>query len=187
MTENPPQVPVYKIGAVVLHPEGEQVLILRPKPKQQGEIPPFVLPRGSRAYAIPHADGSHTWQDARDDETARTHADALEPIEQTLTRELGEEAGVSPAQLAAAQVTDIGTRPFHSRSKGLYAIHWFVVRLDAAAAHAVMQQLPEDALELRWETVQNIKDMATKNEFSSGYVAVLEEVLMPIVECDNTI
>lgn len=186
------QIPVLKIGAVIVASHQSPVaskdtrsletgdrgletsiLILQPIPKRAGEVPAFVLPRGSRQYQ--DADGN--WHDARDAETGLRFHETLEPFARGLAREVEEEAGVTPAMLAAAQVRALGSRMFQSRTKGVYPIHWFVVQLDENAAQQVMMQKPIDALSVRWATLAEIKDMAARGEFSAGYVPVIEEAL----------
>lgn len=166
--------PVYKVGALVLRPaaQGMQVLIVRPQPKRPGEVPPFVLPRGSRQYR----DAEGNWHDARDGAIAQMQEAALEPLTATLLREIEEEAGVPPKILRKAKVHELGRREFASRSQQTYPVHWFVVVLDAAALpklHAV----PSDAMAVRWESPAEIEAMAAYNEFSSGYIPVIREAL----------
>ncbi len=190
--------PVLKIGAVVLKRVAShqspvaskaalndaspvtdyEILIVRPHPKTPGEVPPFVLPRGSRQYQ----DEAGAWHDARDMATGVKHAATLEPFKRALAREIEEEAGVSAQQLAAARVTELGAMNFASRSKGVYPIHWFVVTLAAADASALdtqiaSKQYPADATELRWASLEEIKTMAAQGEFSAGYVPVIEAAL----------
>jgi 8-oxo-dGTP pyrophosphatase MutT (NUDIX family) len=151
-----------------------QILIIRPIPKHKGEVPAFVLPRGSRQYR----DASGQWHDARDAATGEKHAATLEPLERALAREIEEEAGVSPAQLAAAWVYDLGRMDFQSRSKGVYPIHWFVVVPDVATAVQLDKQTPADALEVRFASLDAIKTMASRGEFSAGYIPVIEAALV---------
>lgn len=166
--------PIYKVGAIILHPvaRGMDVLIVRPQPKHAGEVPPFVMPRGSRQYR----DAQGEWQDARDAATARIHAATFEPLETTLIREIEEEAGVPPSVLRKASVYELGVRDFASRSKGVYAIHWFVVIL----AHDSLPRLhavPSDAMAVRWENLREVEMMAAHGEFSAGYVPVIREAI----------
>lgn len=169
-----PEPPVYKVGALILHraASGLEVLIVRPQPKHAGEVPPFVLPRGSRQYR----DAQGVWHDARDAATAAAHAAHLETLTGTLLREIEEEAGVPPNILRAAQLFELGVRDFASRSKGRYPIHWFVVVLGTAALpklHAV----PSDAMAVRWESLAEIEAMAKHGEFSAGYLPVIREAM----------
>ena len=188
MIADPP--PILKIGAVVLRGmtavdcaerrEGDavpfseyQILIVQPIPKKLGEVPPFVLPRGSRQYQA--ADGQ--WHDARDEATGLAHAATLEPYARGLQREIEEEAGITPTQLAAAQVIEMGDMLFQSRSKGIYPIHWFVVVVDGTLAQTLVQQVPVDALAVRWASLDAIKTMATCGAFSPGYIPVIEAAI----------
>lgn len=166
-----PDSPIIKVGAVVLRADGA-VLIHQPRPKKSGDVPAFVLARGSRQYQ----DATGDWIDARDLATAIAHRDALEPFTRTLKREVEEEAGVSEEMLGRAKVREMGTRDFQSRTKGIYPIHWFVVKLTPEDAQTVVTQpLPREALSIRWAGVDEIKAMATRGEFSAGYVPVIEE------------
>jgi 8-oxo-dGTP pyrophosphatase MutT (NUDIX family) len=150
-----------------------EVLILQPIPKKQGEVPAFVLPRGSRQYR----DAAGAWHDARDMATAEAHRDRLEPFSRALAREVEEEAGVTPDMLARANVRELGARAFQSRSKGVYPIHWFVVALADDDAATLTDHVPVDALSVRWATLEEIKAMAARGEFSAGYLPVIEEAL----------
>ncbi|MFZ4541632.1 MAG: hypothetical protein ACOYNL_07475 [Rickettsiales bacterium] len=169
---SPETLPVLKIGAVVLRADTRDVLIVQPVPKRVGEVPAYVMPRGSRQYL--HEDA---WHDARDAATGLQHQATLEPFERGLLREIEEEAGVTQAQVAQAQVRDIGVRYFQSRSKGVYPIYWFVVVLDARAAGDVVTRTPVDALHTCWAGLNEIQKMANRGEFSSGYLPIIEEAL----------
>ncbi|MBX9726435.1 MAG: hypothetical protein K2X09_04145, partial [Rickettsiales bacterium] len=74
------------LSVVTHHPPRTtyEILIIRPIPKQAGEVPPFVLPRGSRQYQ----DASGMWHDARDVATGFAHAATLEPFTRALAREI---------------------------------------------------------------------------------------------------
>jgi 8-oxo-dGTP pyrophosphatase MutT (NUDIX family) len=146
------------------------ILIIQPKPKRAGEVPPFVLPRGSRQYQ----DEAGAWVDARDVATGEKYQERLEPFTRCLTREVEEEAGVTPEMLARAEVRALGRLEFQSRSKGVYPIHWFVVTLADADAAGLADTVPVDALCVRWAGLDQIKGMAACGEFSAGYVEVIE-------------
>ena len=165
---------VIKVGAVVIRQVGDTfvVLTIRPQPKREGEVPPFVLPRGSRQYR----DEVGSWHDARDMETALQRIDQLEPFTRTLLREIEEEAGVPPAMLRRAAVYEMGARDFTSRSKAPYAIHWFVVVLETAMLPK-LRAVPSDAMAVRWEALREIEAMAKHGEFSPGYVPVIQEAM----------
>lgn len=150
-----------------------EILIIQPIPKHAGEVPPFVLPRGSRQYC----DAQGVWHDARDAATGAKHADTLEPFTRALAREIEEEAGVSGDMLARARVNELGAMAFQSRTKGNYPIHWFVVMPTAKDAALLDGQTPADATAVRWATLDEIKVMAARGEFSAGYVPVIEAAL----------
>ncbi len=167
--------PIYKVGIVLIAQEDARVLIIRPLPKHPGEIPKFVLPRGSRQYR----DASGEWRDARDEATAIAYAAMLEPLLRTLAREAEEEAGLSSNQLTALQqrgaVREMGARLFASSSKPPYMVHWFVAQLgDGDAAQLA---IPVDASEVRWATRAEIQSLADAEDFSTGYLPVIDEAL----------
>jgi hypothetical protein len=164
--------PVLKIGAVVVRAPHE-ILILQPIPKRAGEVPAFVLPRGSRQYQDAHGQ----WHDARDMATGEKYQATLEPFTRALAREIEEEAGVDGAMLARADVRELGRLEFQSRTKGVYPIHWFVVTLADADAAMLTNTVPEDALSVRWASLEEITAMAARGEFSAGYIPVIEAAL----------
>ena len=149
------------------------ILIIRPIPKHVGEVPAFVLPRGSRQYQ----DASGAWQDARDAQTGIANAHRLEPYARALMREIDEEAGVSGDMLARARVVELGAMDFASRTKGTYPIHWFAVMPVAEDAALLDQRIPVDATAVRWASLDEIKALAATEEFSPGYVPVIEAAL----------
>lgn len=149
------------------------ILILQPIPKRAGEVPSFVLPRGTRQYR----DASGAWHDARDAATGEMFRDSLEPFTRGLAREVEEEAGVTVEMLARAQVTPLGPLAFQSRSKGVYPIYWFIVALAESDAATLTDTLPIDALSVRWATLAELREMAARGEFSAGYVPVIERAL----------
>ena len=173
-----PSSPVIKVGAVILRSGlPAQFLIIQPKPKNSGEVPQFVLPRGSRQYQ----DATGNWHDVRDVVTGEKHAAQLEPFTRALEREVEEEAGISPEQLARAKVLELGRMEFQSRSKGVYPIHWFVVQPDAATAEGLTRQTPPDTLALRWATLAEAEKMATEGTFSAGYLPVMNAALSQMI------
>jgi 8-oxo-dGTP pyrophosphatase MutT (NUDIX family) len=175
---DPAAVPVYKVGAVFLRgldTEFPEVLIIRPKPKIEGELPPYVLPRGSRQYWDKGADGKKHYHDVRDAKTALAHAPHLEPLTRTLLRESYEEAGIHHQDLRQQEIYEVGPVDFTSK-KGTYPIHWFVV-LPSAAAQERMLPYPPDALETRWETVENIESLIEQGLFSPGYLPVIQSAV----------
>ncbi len=166
-------IPIYKVGAVLVH--GDRVLLVRPHPKNAGEVPPLVLPRGSRQYR----DAQGDWRDARDAETAQRHADTLEPLARALAREVEEEAGLPAALLPGLPTIDLGPMAFQSRSKGLYPVHWFQLTLDDAAVGALRP--PADASEVRWMTMEAVRAGIMGGTISAGYWPVIARVLGEVV------
>lgn len=174
---NPVLTPIYKVGIVLLREGADgqtEILIIRPHPKNPGETPRLVLPRGSRQYSYGEA-----WHDARDADTALAHADTLEPLQRTLLREAEEEAGLPAPELQrlldAGLVRELGPREFISRSKSPYLIHWFAGTIDTPALAAM--HAPMDATETHWATLAHIHALITANDFSAGYLSVIEEAL----------
>ena len=160
--------PVYKVGAVLLrqHAGVAEVFLLRPEPKQAGEKAPWVLPRGSRAYVDAHGNA----HDVRDAATAQMHRDRLEPLTQTLLRELHEEAGVPPhvlqASLAQGTLVALGARPYKT-----YEVYWYVLHADAAFCAAMVP--PADAEETCWATLGAMQALGV----AEGYQRVVREVM----------
>ncbi len=175
MSETSTSIPVLKIGAVIVHPVSRAILIMQAIPKNPGEVPAFVLPRGSRQYSVA-VNGMTEWHDARDEATGVAHAATLEPFMRGLMREIEEEAGVTETQLAASRVIELGDMLFQSRTKGVYPIHWFIVVPEATTAEALTLQVPVDALSIRWATLEEIKAMGPEG-FSAGYIPVIEAAL----------
>lgn len=168
-----PQPPVLKVGAVIIRPSDRAILIVQPIPKRAGEVPNFVLPRGSRQYEDAHGE----WHDARDAQTGETNRGSLEPFRRGLEREIEEEAGMTPAQLAKARVIEMGDMDFTSRTKGTYPVHWFVVMPDEATAQTMVEKVPVDAMATYWAGQDEIKVMAKVGIFSAGYLPVIEKAL----------
>jgi 8-oxo-dGTP pyrophosphatase MutT (NUDIX family) len=158
--------PIYKVGLILVR-NGREVFLLRPKPKHPGEVAPFVLPRGSRAYRA--ADG--TLQDVRDAATALRHQDHLEPLEETLLREAYEEAGIPTPLLqhaiAHGALAALGARPYKD-----YVVYWYVLHADAALCAAMVT--PLDAQETRWVTLSQMQELAVPE----GYQRVVREVVI---------
>ena len=172
-------IPILKIGAVILRVRDSAVLIVQPKPKTEGEIPPYVLPRGSRQYAVTK-NGKTEWHDARDEATGVKHEATLEPYARALAREIEEEAGITPAQLAAAQVVDLGPMDFKSRTKGIYPIQWFMVVPDEATVKTLTHTIPADALSTRWANFEAIIKLDDIGKFSTGYIPVIAAALREV-------
>ena len=168
--------PVLKIGAVIVRARDKAVLIVQPIPKTANEVPAYVLPRGSRQYAVVVNEKTE-WHDARDAATGAKHADTLEPYRRGLTREIEEEAGISAKQLAKARVVDMGAMDFKSRTKGIYPIYWFLVVPDEATSASLTHTTPADALSSRWASLEGIRKLADAGKFSAGYVPVIEKAL----------
>lgn len=169
---------VTKVGAVVLRTDGAAPRVLlvqpRPKPHTPEDMPPMGLPRGTRMYAL--ADGAMV--DANHDgNTPPPPGAVLEPLADTLVREVEEEAGVSADMLARATVYEMGTRRFASRKKAPYPLHWFVVRLHAEDAEAVTGAPLKDSLHVQWVTLGELRALVESGKASAGYVIVAEEGL----------
>jgi hypothetical protein len=168
--------PVLKIGAVIVRAHDKAVLIMQPIPKEENEIPAYVLPRGSRQYAVV-VNGESEWHDARDAATGLKHEQSLETFYRGLEREIEEEAGITREQLAKAQVIEMGAMDFKSRTKGIYPIHWFIVVPDEATVKAISRSTPVDALSVRWAKFEAIIKLDDVGKFSTGYIPVIAEAL----------
>lgn len=167
-------VPIYKVGAIILRAmkRGQEVLIIRPKPKNKGEMPQLVLPRGSRQYK----DGE-LWHDVRDAATAMAKVAALEPLDRALRREIEEEAGIPQAMLRSLDVRPLGARNYHSRTKGIYPVYWFVVIASESAQREIARAAPPDTLEVRWVDMDTLQRLVEEGAFAKGYLPVVQEVM----------
>ncbi len=173
--EQEPAAPT-KVGAAVLRVAGDALHVLviqpKPKPKTPNDLPPMGLVRGTRMYR----DATGVFVDANHD--GRTQPDGeMEPVRDTLLREIEEEAGVTPAMLATARVVEMGPRLFASAKKTPYVIHWFVVVLDAAAQAALPHDGFKDSLHSEWVSLAQLMDYVAAGKASRGYVAVVEEAM----------
>lgn len=171
--------PVTKVGAAVLRITELQteLLVIQPKPKAKTphDLPPIGLVRGTRMYRT--VDGQDV--DANHDGRTAPPADALlEPLRETLAREIEEEAGVTRVMLAAAQVMEMGPRLFASTKKTPYPIHWFLVVLDANAQAALPHTGFKDSLYSEWVTLETLREYVAAGKASRGYVAVAEEAFL---------
>ena len=168
---------VTKVGAVVLRmaQDGFEFLIIQPKPKAAtpDDLPPMGLVRGTRAMILP--DGQVV--DAHHDGLTAPPANAvLEPLTETLAREIEEEAGVTREMLSTARVQDLGAHLFASKKKTPYPIQWYAVMLDESAvalSHTGMQ----DSLYSEWVSFTKLQEYVEKGKASSGYVPVVEMAL----------
>lgn len=167
---------VTKVGAAVLRMRDGacDVLVIQPKPKARSpeDLPPIGLVRGTRMYR----DAAGNDMDANHD--GRTAPDGeLEPVTETLAREIEEEAGVTRAMLEAARVIDMGPRMFASSKKTPYPIHWFVVVLDAKAQRALPHNGFKDSLYSEWVTLAKLREYVDAKKASRGYIAVAQEAM----------
>jgi hypothetical protein len=161
------QHPIHKVGIIALL--GNCVLLVQPKGKATG-TPPFVLPRGTRAYF----DGA-AWVDARTAEQAAQYAAALEAPEATLKREAWEEAGISAALFEACAWRELGVRDYASESKGTYPILWYVMWLNKA--QAAMLQPPQDSVATRFVTLEECAALVQQKMAREGYLDVVREAM----------
>lgn len=168
---------ITKVGAVVLRTDTMQLLVIQPKPKPHTpeDLPPIGFVRGTRMYR----DAAGIAQDANHDgRTAPPEGAVLEPLIDTLTREIDEEAGVTPAMLARAEIRTMGGRLFASRKKTPYPIYWFIVTLAAQDAVVPETVSPKDSLYVRWVTVPELQALVEEGRASPGYLEVAESTLV---------
>ncbi len=171
---------IYKAGAVFLRegPQGLEVLLVRPKPKNEGEQAPWVLPRGSRRYQ----DSGGDWHDVRtadDRKLVERHHLRMEPLEETLLREAEEESGIDAKLLRSnhLRLYRLGTRamPVGPEKESL-AIEWYVglVKKDShdVVDAQIFGKMPPDASEFpQWKPVARLHDV---QDLSQKYIAVVE-------------
>lgn len=163
--------PIHKIGICVLC-EG-RVLLVQPRGKSPAQgAPPFVLPRGTRAWRDAHG----TLIDARTVEEAVLHADALEAMRDTAKREAHEEAGVPPALFDACAVVELGSIIYDSETgKGSYPIMWFMLQL--SAQQKTQLEPPADSVEARFFTLDEFATLVAEGRARAGYLDVARHAL----------
>ncbi len=174
-TPVPDDIPVTKVGAVILRLRDGQPQVLlnqpRPKPLTPEDMPSPGLVRGTRMYQ----DASGQMLDANHDgRTPPPEGAVLEPLQKTLAREVEEEASLTLPMLELAQVKDLGAYQFPSRKKEPYPIHWYGVMLDEVAADALPLDGHRDALHTRWASLAELKAMVVEGRMSPGYVPIAE-------------
>ncbi len=166
---------VTKVGAAVLREQGGQLQVLviqpKPKPKTPDDLPPIGLVRGTRMYR----DASGALVDANHDGRTVEAGVEFEPVRETLIREIEEEAGVTQAMLAAAQIIDLGPHIFPSQKKIPYPIHWFLV---VFAADAVLPHDGfKDSLYSKWCTLDEAAELISSRKMSQAYAGVIDRAL----------
>lgn len=170
--------PVTKVGAAVLRFEHgvPEVLVIQPKPKPKSpqDLPPIGLVRGTRMYRTPEGESIDANHDGR---TAPPEGSILEPVRETLRREIEEEAGVTTDMLQKARIVDMGPRVFASLKKTPYRIHWFVVVLGEEAQRALPHRGFQDSLHSEWVRFETLQQYVAANKASPGYLAVVEEAM----------
>lgn len=169
---------VTKVGAVILRVRSgtQEVLLIQPKPKPRtpDDLPPMGLPRGTRMYR--NAAGNLVDAD-HDGRTAPPAAAVLEPVRETMAREMEEEAGLTTQMLARATVHALGPRLFASTKKTPYPIYWFVVVLAADDAATITHAALQDSLHSEWVTLERLQEYVESKKASRGYIAVAQEAL----------
>jgi len=136
------------------------------------DIPPYVLPRGTRAWR----DAGGALVDARTLEDAAAHADALEELRDTAKREAHEEAGVSPALFDACDVRALGSMLYHSETgKGSYPIYWFTLLLTEAQLTTL--ETPVDSSSTRFVTLAEFETMVAEGKARAGYLEVARRAM----------
>lgn len=172
---------VTKVGAVVLRHSADdfEVLVIQPKPKAHTpeDLPPIGLVRGTRMMRL--ADG-HMVDANHDGRTPPPEGAVLEPVEETLAREIEEEAGVTRTMLANARVYSLGAQLFASKKKTPYPIHWFAVVLDEPSVATLSLSGMQDSLYSAWVRFSQLQEYVAEGKASPGYVAVVENALKQI-------
>ena len=168
--------PIYKVGvcAMVKHANApDEILLVQPAGKNSDptDPPPFVLPRGTRAYL--GDDGQ--WHDARTEEAAIEHADALEPLEDTMQREAEEEAGIPPSLFAMRPYRTLGDRVYDSPNKPPYKVHWGVLELQPEDKEKLSK--PVDSQAMEWVTLERFQEMVSDGTARQGYLDVAQEAM----------
>lgn len=170
------ETPITKVGvcAVIKHENAPaEILLVQPNGKDpsQAGAPPFVLPRGTRAYV----DESGELIDARTVADAIAHADALEPLDDTMKREALEEAGIPPSLFATGNYKTLGARIYQSVNKPPYPIHWGVLELKPEDKAKLT--LPQDSQAVQWVTLERFDALVKDGTARAGYLDIAREAL----------
>lgn len=180
--------PVYKVGLVVLRDAASadpQVLMAQVKPKREGDVPDFSLPKGTRKYSYRGETGKKRFRDAKDASHAVMHERTLEPLHRTLMAEADEEAGINRRLLRRADMFELGPREFASRKGEPFPIHWFAMEADAHFMES-MNPNPRDAQAVRWVKFSELAGLVEKGEagqaapgecINRSYLEVAQEAL----------
>ena len=166
--------PINKVGLCTVIVDGVAaplVLLVQPKGKRAdpNDPPPYVLPRGTRAYAA--SDG--TWHDARTKEDAIAHAEALEPLDATMKREAEEEAGIPPALFTNQAYRELGVRRYTSPNKPPYDVYWGVLTL--SLEDRALLSMPVDSQDMQWVTLAEFEQMVAAGTARAGYLEIARE------------
>ena len=168
---------IHKIGIVPLardqRPEAEGqglcILIHKPRAKDGDADIAWGLARGTRMYFDSDA---NQWVDARDRITAEANKAQLESPIDTARREMAEELDVHEHEMPDGLV-DIGEIAYDSAQKGAYPIHWFT----GLVSNPERVRQPEDAVAVKWVTLEELRAMAATGEFKASYLPIAEEIV----------
>ncbi len=192
--------PVHKVGLVIVrYPErpesedqtnsGPELLLVRPRPKREGETAPFVLPRGSRTYTdrMGNVFEMRTSADAQKvaEKIKQKESNViLEDLETTLVREAAEEAGVPPELLRNGARSHLGERVYQSTGDR-YKIDWHILVLRDQRELSQLNAHPPDAAETKWVTLSKMRELLWSKQEGErqarvGYLEVAEEALTQV-------
>lgn len=157
-------VPVYKAGLVLLRDmqSGDpEVFLAQVKPKREGDVPDFGLPKGTRKYYYHNGEGKKKYRDVSGPEEAVKEARHLEPLHRTLMAEADEEAGINRRTMRHAEIHELGPRAFTSRKGKSFEIQWYVVEASDLLVNN-MHKHPKDAQAGRWLRLSALEVLVDK-------------------------
>lgn len=173
---------VTKVGAVILRAaeNGFEILVIQPKPKAAtpDDLPPIGLVRGTRAMTLLNGQFVDANHDGR---TPPPEGAVLEPLIETLAREIEEEAGVAREMLAGAAIHDLGAHLFASKKKTPYPIQWYAVVLDDSSADQLSLTDMQDSLYSEWVSLAQLRIYVAEGKASPGYVGVVEKAFAALI------
>jgi hypothetical protein len=163
---------IHKIGIVPLAKDasGEvRILIHKPRPKEGFADIAYGLARGTRMMQMANGE----WRDVKDRAEAETMKDRLETPLATAVREMGEELDLDISEIEGGELADIGVIKYHSAQRPPYPIHWF----SGFVTNPERARNPEDAMMVKWVTLEQLRAMAKAGTFKESYLPIVEAVV----------
>lgn len=170
----PSDVPVYKVGAVVVRDvDSAEPKFLLVKPSKTDDKAPWVLPRGTcRAYDAV----SNTWVDLRSPTAIEALKDApVEDFAFTAANELAQEAGIE--NLDPAELQPLGMKIYHKSPTKQTPVYWFGMVMEEDKIASINPKPSEAAESARWMTIDEMQALAKEDKARHGYIEICKWAL----------